>query len=151
MAGRTARTGGATAAAAPGLITAVDSSILICIAKGEALAEACVGLLARTRAEGPAVICDVVAAEFFSVLPDETRFARTLGSLGLDFSPIELPAAVLAGRIHREYRRRGGPREHLVPDFLIAAHAATQANRLAALDRGYLRNYFPRLQVLSPQ
>ena len=132
------------------MITAVDSSILICIAKGETLASACVDLLASARKEGVAVICDIVAAEFFSVLADEGRFARTLGSLGLDYSPIELPAAVLAGRIHREYRRQGGPRQHLVPDFLIAAHAATQAHRLAALDRGYLRVYFPKLTVIGP-
>lgn len=133
------------------MITAIDSSILICIAKGERLAEPCVALLAQARAEGVAVICDVVAAELFSILPDESRFAELLGALGLDFSAIELRAAVLAGRIHRDYRRRGGPREHLIPDFLIAAHAATQADRLAALDRGYLRAYFPKLEVLAPR
>ena len=132
------------------MITAVDSSILICIAKGEPLAERCVDLLARARTEGLAVICEVVAAELFSVLPDESRFADLLGALGLDFSAIELKAATLAGRIHRDYRRQGGPREHLIPDFLIAAHAATQADRLAALDRGYLRVYFPKLPVVVP-
>jgi predicted nucleic acid-binding protein len=38
----------------------------------------------------------------------------------------------------------------LIPDFLIAAHASVQADRLAALDRGYLRTYFPDLRILSP-
>ena len=40
-------------------------------------------------------------------------------------------------------------REHLVPDFLIGAHAQRQADQIAAIDRGYLRRYFPRLRILK--
>jgi hypothetical protein len=47
------------------------------------------------------------------------------------------------------YRRNGGPRLNLIPDFLIAAHASVQADRLAALDRGYIRTYFPSLALLG--
>lgn len=50
----------------------------------------------------------------------------------------------------RAYRKTGGPREHMIPDFLIAAHAEVQANRLAAVGRGYLRPYFSNLTALRP-
>ena len=80
----------------------------------------------------------------------ESKFERSMDALGVAYSPISLDAARLAGRIFRAYRREGGPREHLVPDFLIGAHAAIQADRIAAIDRGYLRRYFPRLTVLEP-
>ncbi|MGK0188260.1 MAG: hypothetical protein ACI9R3_004052 [Verrucomicrobiales bacterium] len=39
--------------------------------------------------------------------------------------------------------------EHLVPDFIIAAHAQIQADRLAAIDRGYLREGFPNSNLSS--
>jgi len=38
--------------------------------------------------------------------------------------------------------------EHLIPDFLIAAHAEAQAGRLAAIDRGCLRSCFPERVIL---
>jgi hypothetical protein len=41
-------------------------------------------------------------------------------------------------------RREDGPGRQLIPDFLIAGHA----DRLAAIDRGYLRRYFPNLALL---
>ncbi len=49
-----------------------------------------------------------------------------------------------------EYRDMGGPRLHMIPDIMIAAHAVVQADQLAGSDRGYLRHYFPRLRVVQP-
>ena len=130
------------------MTTAVDTSVLIAIAKGEADGEAWVELLIGARAEGELVVCDVVAAEFFAILMDAGKFRRSLRDLGIVFSPTSLAAAQLAGRIFKDYRRQGGPREHLVPDFLIGAHATEHADRIAAIDRGYLRRYFPNLRLI---
>ena len=132
------------------MITAVDTSVLIAIAKGEASAVRWTDLLERGRAEGDLVVCDVVAAELFALLLDERKFQDTLAGLGIIFSSTTLDAAQLAGRIFRLYRREGGPPEHLVPDFLIGAHAQRQADRIAAIDRGFLRRYFPGLSVVRP-
>lgn len=133
------------------MITAVDTSVLIAITKGEPGADEWTSLLARAQADGDLVVCDVVAAEFFALLMDRAKFARTFDGLGVAFSPTSMESAQLAGRLFRRYRRLGGPREHLVPDFLIGAHAQRQADQIAAIDRGYLRRYFPRLKVLRPR
>lgn len=132
------------------MITAVDTSVLIAIAKAEANAREWTGLLVRAQAEGDLVICEVVAAEYFAAILDEEKFRESLSALGIVFSPASLNSAQLAGRIFKEYRLEGGPREHLIPDFLVGAHAQQQANRIAAEDRGYLRRYFPRLRILRP-
>lgn len=132
------------------MITAIDTAVLIAIDQGEAEAEAWVETLAKAREQGALCICEVVAAEYFAVVMDADSFAATLCDLGVEFAPASQRAACRAGEIFRCYRDAGGPREHLVPDFLIAAHAAEDCDRLASPDRGYLRRYFPRLPLLAP-
>ena len=56
-----------------------------------------------------------------------------------------------AARAQAEYRRRGGRREVLIPDFLIGANAVHYSRRLLTTNpRDFLR-YFPHLEVLTPQ
>lgn len=56
-----------------------------------------------------------------------------------------------AARAQADYRRRGGRREVLIPDFLIGANAAHYAGSLLTTNpRDFLRN-FPRLKVFTPR
>ncbi len=129
--------------------TAIDSSALWSIFKGEADARPWVDLLVSARRESELIVCDVVFAEIAPLFQDKGELDERLAALGIEFDPISPESAFLAGRIFREYRDKGGPRAHLIPDFLVAAHALNQANCLAARDRGYLRRYFPSLKVLE--
>ncbi|MEX1117796.1 MAG: type II toxin-antitoxin system VapC family toxin [Terrimicrobiaceae bacterium] len=132
------------------MITAVDTSVLLAIDLGEAEAEAWIETLAHCREAGGLVICDVVAAEFFAVGLNRGAFDETLLDLGVHRVPLTLDAACAAGVTFRKYRDAGGPREHLIPDFLIAAHALTDCDALATTDRGYLRRYFGDLRLIGP-
>lgn len=130
--------------------TAVDTSVLLAIFKGESDGAAWLDSLKRWRAEGGLVVCDVVIAELSAGIAERAALASALHDLGLAFDPLTLASAHHAGQAFAAYRRAGGPRQHLIPDFLVGAHATLQADRLAAKDRGYLRPYFAQLSVVTP-
>lgn len=132
------------------MTTALDSSVLWAIIKRESGHEAWLDALMVAASEGPLLVCPVVFAELAPSTPDEGQLTDFLTRLGITYDPIQPASAHLASRTFKHYRRAGGPRQQLVPDFLIAAHAQLQADRLAAIDRGYLRQWFPDLVVFRP-
>ncbi len=131
--------------------TAIDSSVLWSIFKGESDARSWVGTLITARRESSLVVCDVVFAEIAPLFPSLNELNSRLEALGVEYDPLNAGSAFLAGEIFKRYRREGGPRHHLIPDFLVGAHALHQAGCLAARDRGYLRRYFPHLRIIVPE
>ena len=132
------------------MITAVDSSVLWAIIKQEVGHERWLEALICAAHEGPLIISPVAFAELAPSAAGTPELAEFLARLSICYSPITPEAAHLAGHTFQRYRQIGGPCQHLVPDFLIAAHAQIQAKRLAAMDRGYLRQWFRDLEVLVP-
>lgn len=133
------------------MITAIDTSVLLDIFKadpnfGVRSKEA----LRRCIREGRVVACEVVFAELGCAFPSSTQAQRALQELGIEFEPIGLGAAGVAGEAFKAYRARGGHRERVVSDFLIGAHALEHAGRLLTRDRGFHRMYFTALDVLDP-
>jgi predicted nucleic acid-binding protein len=130
--------------------TAVDSSALLLVLRRQPGWEAWREVLTKAAAEGLLLISPVVFAECASGYPSPAVACERFEAIQLHYDPFTPEAAYLAGRTFLQYRSEGGPRETLIPDFLIAAHAAVQADRLAATDRGYLRRYFPRIPLVNP-
>ncbi|MCB1057872.1 MAG: type II toxin-antitoxin system VapC family toxin [Acidobacteria bacterium] len=127
---------------------ALDTSVLLTILLGEPDGEEWLETLIHARKRAQLVLCEIVYAELAPIFESRRRLDQVLEDLGARLDPIAPDTAWLAGRTFRRYRDDGGPREHLIPDFLIAAHAQVQAEGLAATDRGYLRRYFPDLPLL---
>jgi len=133
------------------LITAVDSSVLSDVFKPDPeWGPLAVRLLHASRLQGPLVACDVVWAEIGSLFSSEQAAIEAMGRADILFSPLGVEAAVRASTAWRTYRKHGGPRERLIADFLIGAHALLQADRLLTRDRGFYRRYFSKLEILDP-
>ena len=133
------------------MITAVDTSVLIdVLTADERFGERSREALRQCLAQGAVVACDVVWAETSAAFQTDRAARDALGKVGVAYDPVEQRAAEQAGRDWPEYRERGGPRDRLIADFLVAAHALLQADRLLTRDRGFYRMYFPRLSVVDP-
>ena len=132
------------------MLTAVDSSVLLDVivdAPGRAVAAE--KSLRLATSEGGLVICECVVAEVRPAL-SEKAFREFAGDWRLGFVPLSWESALLAGGLFETYLKRGGRSGRVVADFLIGAHALLQADRLLARDRGYFRDYFKGLKLLSP-
>lgn len=67
-----------------------------------------------------------------------------------DRESIPYEAAFLAGKSFLTYRRRGGTKQSLLPDFFIGAHAAIAEYLLMTRDAARYRTYFPKLRLIAP-
>jgi predicted nucleic acid-binding protein len=63
---------------------------------------------------------------------------------------IPRPALFLAVKAFAHYRKRGGSKTQVLPDFFIGAHAAVRGWALLTRDASRFRTYFPSLNVLAP-
>ena len=73
-----------------------------------------------------------------------------VSTMALELREIPRPALFLAARAYALYRRRGGSKGQVLPDFFIGAHAAVEGWPLLTRDASRFRTYFPTLEVMTP-
>jgi predicted nucleic acid-binding protein len=73
-----------------------------------------------------------------------------VSTLALELREIPRPALFLAAKAFMQYRRRGGSKLQVLPDFFIGAHAAVEGWPLLTRDASRFRTYFPTLEVIAP-
>jgi predicted nucleic acid-binding protein len=133
------------------MITAVDTSVLLDVFGADpAFGPHSAEWLRTCSSDGQLIACEVVWAEVAAMFPSPAQARQAMKSLPVNFSAINEEAALSAASAWRAYRSRGGRRQRVVADFLIGAHAKTQAERLLTRDRGFYRACFSPLIVLDP-
>jgi len=83
------------------------------------------------------------------VIASAQGLAVAMDDLGLTCEARSQEAARLGGETGRRDRLEGGGRARLVPDFLVGAHALTQADRQFSPDRGLVRCCATTLVVID--
>lgn len=132
------------------MVTAVDSSVLLDVLTDDPINRASsLEALRAAHQLGPLIACPIVWAELHGCFDDGDRMRRAFADAAIQFDPFDQECAEMAGTHWRDYRRRGGSRTRLIPDFLIGAHARVRGGRLLTRDRGFFRRYFEDLQLVG--
>jgi predicted nucleic acid-binding protein len=72
-------------------------------------------------------------------------------SMDLGLREIPRPAIFLAAKAYAQYRRRGGSKGQVLPDFFVEAYAAVEGWPLLTRDASRFETYFPALDVIAPR
>ena len=92
----------------------------------------------------------VVYAEFSSRFSKIEDIDALLESVDIVVAEMPRSALFLAGQVFKAYRRRGGPRTSVLPDFFIGAHATVVGAPLLTRDSRRYRSYFPTIELVAP-
>ncbi|HEV2397737.1 MAG TPA: type II toxin-antitoxin system VapC family toxin [Candidatus Sulfotelmatobacter sp.] len=135
--------------------TALDSNILSSLWSAEKSAEQIRQNLVDARARGSIVLCAPVYVELAAhplVTPGMVdrllKEADITIEFVLDESVWRKAAERFAAYAHRRRTSTGGLPKRLLPDFLIAAHALMNADRLFTLDASRYQQDFPELALV---
>lgn len=132
-------------------MTCVDSNVLLDLVQAQAdwLAWSR-DRLATCAAVGPLLVNDVVFAEISVSFATVLEVERFLAAAGVSVERSSTASLFLAARAHLDYRRRGGSRLGVLPDFFIGADAMSRGAPLLTRDPRRYRGYFPDLRLISP-
>lgn len=136
------------------MITAVDANIIFDISFPDAI----FGLsskekLRKASQEGGLIICEAVYAEIASLFHAPKELGHFLEGTGIELKA-SLPETLWkAGHLWRHARKVSidEPRipRRMLADFLIGAHALSQADRLLTRDKDFFRRAFRGLRLVS--
>lgn len=99
---------------------------------------------------GPLAINDVVYAELSVRYRDIADLDAMIALAELERLSMPKEALFLAGKAFQAYRRAGGSRTGVLPDFFIGAHAAVAGLTLITRDSARYRSYFPTISLRAP-
>jgi len=129
----------------------VDTNVLVDVLQDDPQwAEWSIGQLRAQAKIHELAINPVVYAELSLSFSSLESLDAVVSTLQLALRETPRPALFLAGKAYLQYRRRGGSKAQVLPDFFIGAHAAVEGWPLLTRDAGRFRTYFPGLEVVAP-
>jgi predicted nucleic acid-binding protein len=93
----------------------------------------------------------VIYAELSIAYARIEELEDTVDTAGLRLVEIPREALFLAGKAFLAYRKQGGTRTGVLPDFFIGAHAAVMQLPLLTRETARYRTYFPGVTLITPE
>lgn len=132
-------------------MTLVDTNVLLDLVTDDPnWAEWSVAKLEEAALKGPLCVNDVVYAELSIRYERIEDLDAMLADTAIEIAPPPRAALFLAGKVFIQYRKSGGSRTGVLPDFFIGAHAAASGFPLLTRDGRRYRSYFPMLELIAP-
>lgn len=132
-------------------MTLVDTNVLLDLVTDDPVfADWSINQLETASVNGPLFINDVIYAELSVGYARKEALDAFVSDALLKMIPIPQDALFLAGKVFEKYRRAGGTRTGVLPDFFIGAHAAVTDLPLITRDTGRYATYFPTVQLITP-
>ena len=132
-------------------MTLIDTNVLLDLATDDPqFADWSIAQLEAASLNGPLLINDVIYAELSVRYGSKEQLDAFVSGIGLKHDPIPDAALFLAGKVFGKYRKAGGTRSGVLPDFFIGAHAAVRGLPLLTRDLGRYRSYYPTVDLIAP-
>jgi predicted nucleic acid-binding protein len=134
------------------MTTLLDTSVIIALTKPSDPfhAWAVATLSAVKAANPPAAICPITFAEASPAYADAAQVALALDAFGIERLDMSDEALFRAGQVFTAYRKRGGIRDGVLPDFIIGAVAVTESIELVTSNaKDFVKN-FGGLKIIQP-
>jgi predicted nucleic acid-binding protein len=129
----------------------VDTNVLLdVVTRDPAWAEWSKRQLDAAALRDQLAINPVVYAELSAGFTMIEQVETVLGLASITIVQMSRPALFMAGRVFQEYRKRGGNRAGVLPDFFIGAQAAALSASLITRDASRYRSYFPTIELITP-
>ena len=129
----------------------VDTCVLVDVSSDDPVWRGwSVDQLATWKLRGPLLINPMVFAEWCAGFDSLAAVQSASKAFGLQWAEMPREALYLASQAHRIYRRRGGRRPMVLPDFLVGAHAVVSGMPILTRDRGRFETYFAGLEIVAP-
>ena len=129
----------------------VDTTVLLDIATNDPIwADWSIENFERAAALGPVLINSVIFAEFSVGYERVEEVDQFLADAEITIADMPREALFLVGKAFLGYRRQGGARPSVLPDFYIGAHASVSDLPLLTRDTGHYRGYFPTVRLIAP-
>jgi predicted nucleic acid-binding protein len=96
------------------------------------------------------LINPIVYAEWVPAFSSVDALDGAIADMELIYAELPRAALFLGGKAFLQYRKQGGNKQNVLPDFFIGAHAVALNISVLTRDTRRYSSYFPTVGLISP-